>query len=133
MKRPKFKKEILFYGQAMGTYQCKSCGKWNNFLKVCHSKQKKDVHAVNESGSESSTEGNNLFIDAVHRTQQNDRNRQAFAELKVGPNQNTVNFKLDTGSSANIIPTHMFSMIGRSQRLNQSHIHFIDIEENVCL
>lgn len=93
--------------------QCKNCNKWNHFAKVCHSRQRKEVHTVseNELQNEDIDSEEDLFIDAV--TQENciQDKEQAFANVQVGPNRNTVKFKLDTGASANVIPTRVFKTL----------------------
>lgn len=47
-------------------------------------------------------------------TQENNINdtEQAFADVQIGPNGTAVNFKLDTGSSAKVIPTSVFRRLG---------------------
>lgn len=93
--------------------QCKICSKWNHFAKVCRSKQNKGVHTVSENDSHSKTDNEDLFIDAVTQDSSNKRQtEQAYADVLVGPSKTTVTFKLDTGASANVIPTNVFKRLG---------------------
>lgn len=49
-----------------------------------------------------------LFIDAVTlRSDANDA-EQAFVDVQVGPDRAVISFRLDTGATANVIPTHVF-------------------------
>lgn len=100
--------------------QCKSCNKWNHFAKVCRSKQKKAVHAVSENEPEEYTNSNELFIDVVTQENSSNDKEQVFTDILVGPNKSTVRFKLDTGASANVIPTSVFRKLGIQHTLQAS-------------
>ena len=100
--------------------QCKICNKWNHFAKVCRSKQWKEVHTVSENEPDEDADGEDMFIDAVTQGNNSKDTEQAFANLQVGPNRNTVKFKLDTGASTNVIPSRVFKGLGIKSALQPS-------------
>ncbi|XP_024117609.1 uncharacterized protein K02A2.6 [Oryzias melastigma] len=90
--------------------QCKTCNKWNHFAKVCCSGQNKGVHTVSQDvSSEMMERTEDLFIDVVTKESECEKTDQVFAEVQIGPNKESVRFKLDTGASANVIPTRVFN------------------------
>ena len=96
--------------------QCKICNKWNHFAKMCHSKQRTGVHTVSEDKPKENTDDEDLFIDAVTQGKGTNDTEQVCADVQVGPNKTAISFKLDTGASANVIPTHVF------RRLEIQHV-----------
>ena len=87
---------------------CKSCYKLNHFAKMCHQTgkgkmpttsryQNKQVHGVDETDSEDSTE----WVNALHSPQQ-DRNVKCEMLIATRP----VTFQIDTGASVNLLPEH---------------------------
>jgi len=97
--------------------QCDSCKKWNHFAKVCRSKlnvnisQNSHVHGVSTQPEQSDSESDNFFIDSI-QSKYNVKNDQAFVKLLVGPHSSPIEFKLDTGSQANIIPEYVYDELG---------------------
>ena len=81
---------------------CNKCHKLNHFEKVCRSKTVSVIN--NEHKNE------DLYIDSVKRDII--VNGQAYAAIEVGPHLVSIDFKLDTGSQVNIIPSHIFKKLG---------------------
>ena len=87
--------------------QCCACAKMNHFSKMCRSVIKENVHDC-ENGSNNKCESESdlvkqmgeFYIDTVSHSSL----ERAFVELNVGPSQTPISFKIDTGSSANILP-----------------------------
>jgi len=90
---------------------CKICGKFNHFAKVCRSSCEKTVHAISTEHSDEVDEYEELFIDSVTQGRSSSETEQAFVYLKIGPRQLEVKFKLDTGSSANIISLYEYDKL----------------------
>lgn len=100
---------------------CKICGKLNHFAKVCHSNSEKTVHAISKGISDQTEESDDeLFIDSVTQGEQSSETEQAFVNIKVGPKQLEIRFKLDTGSAANVIPIHEYAKLSTHCTLQQT-------------
>lgn len=63
--------------------------------------------------SQKKTDNEDLFIDAVTQGKNTNDAEQVFADVHVCQNKTAVSFKLDTGASANVIPTR-FQKTGNS-------------------
>ena len=114
------KNKCLAYGKT-----CHHCGKRNHFQKLCRSKSSENnsVHEVNNEGASNvynvrertCTSGKEFFIDTVsanssiHISQD-----RAFVQLHIGPQKTPVNFKIDTGSSVNILPQSIHKSLSTS-------------------
>lgn len=83
---------------------CAKCTGKNHFASVCR-KEKKHDHIVN-----SECETNNLFI---HSLVSSDSNKSWFKDVIVSFKdiQLNVNFKLDSGAEANILPLHTAKLL----------------------
>lgn len=83
---------------------CAKCTGKNHFASVCR-KEKKHVHIV-----DSECDTNNLFI---HSLISSDSNKSWFKDVIVSFKeiQLYVNFKLDTGAEANILPLHTAKLL----------------------
>ncbi|RXN35724.1 Retrovirus-related Pol polyprotein from transposon 412 [Labeo rohita] len=90
---------------------CKICGKLNHFAKVCRSNCEKTVHAISQEGSDQFEECDELFIDLVTQGRQSSDTEQVFVNIKIGPKQQEIKFKLDTGSSPNVIPLYEYTKL----------------------
>lgn len=91
--------------------RCDNCNKWNHFSKVCRSVHKsKSVHEVTAC-PESDTESD-FYIDSIESNYDHVKNQQAFAKVNIGPKSFPVDFKLDTGSQANILPEKVYNKLG---------------------
>ncbi len=99
---------------------CKVCGKLNHFAKVCRSNCEKTVHAISQEGSDQLEECDELFIDSVTQSKQSSDMEQAFVNIKIGPKQHEIKFKLDTGSSANVIPLYEYTKLDMQCTLQQT-------------
>lgn len=100
--------------------QCKICNKWNHFAKVCRSKQKKGVHTVRENETDKYAD-EDLFIDAITQENGIKDTMQAYVGIQVGPSKTAVSFKLDTGATANVIPTRVFRTLGLKHMVQSSN------------
>ncbi len=101
---------------------CKVCGKLNHFAKVCRSNCEKTVHAISQEGSDQLEECDELFIDSVTQRKQSSDMEQAFVNIKIGPKQHEIKFKLDTGSSANVIPLYEYTKLDMQCTLQQTSL-----------
>lgn len=72
---------------------------------------KKTVHAISNENSDQVNEYEELFIDSVTQGRQSSDTEQAFVYIKTGPRQLEIKFKLDTGSSANVIPLYEYDKL----------------------
>lgn len=100
---------------------CKLLGKLNHFAKVCRSNSEKTVHAISKGISDQTEESDDeLFIDSVTQGGQSSEMEQAFVNIKVGPKQLKIRFKLDTGSSANVIPIREYAKLSTQCTLQQT-------------
>ena len=90
--------------------QCDKCKKWNHFAKKCRSEP-----PVNEI-----TERQDFCIDSV-RHNVNMKDNQAYVEFEVG--SHPIQFKLDTGSQVNILPSSIYDTLGRTEPLQNSPGH----------
>ena len=101
---------------------CHHCGKRNHFQKLCRSKSSvnNSVHEINNdgasnvyNGSESTcTSEKEFFIDTVSANSNSHISPdRAFVQLHTGPQKTPVNFKIDTGSSVNILPQSIYKSL----------------------
>ena len=92
--------------------QCLKCRKLNHFARVCKSKNHssnrtghRDVHAVEDDEDYDSE----LFVDIVSTERKNEES--AYADIGLGPQNQQMTFKLDTGAQANVIPAKDFATL----------------------
>ncbi|KAL0161181.1 hypothetical protein M9458_044906, partial [Cirrhinus mrigala] len=95
--------------------QCMKCKKCNHFAKACKTKntaptkpQRRPVHALVQNNEEEQCE---LYIDSITTVNANKNNVQAYADIKVGPSQQTIRFKIDSGAEINAIPNNTFNAL----------------------
>ncbi|KAL0194540.1 hypothetical protein M9458_008112, partial [Cirrhinus mrigala] len=95
--------------------QCMKCKKYNHFAKACKTKntaptkpQRRPVHALVQNNEEEQYE---LYIDSITTVNANKNNVQAYADIKVGPSQQTIRFKIDLGAEINAIPNNTFNTL----------------------
>lgn len=93
--------------------QCYHCKKWNHFSTVCKAKSVNNVDITDDFHFE------DIYIDSVDSRISNG---QVFAEMEVGPSEQKVNFKVDTGSQVNILPYYVFQQLGVSTALCPSNM-----------
>ena len=102
------------YGKA-----CKKCGKMNHFEKVCKSAK---VQAVETSEPEKQL--HSLFIgcvDAINHT--NTKSWMLPLDVKNAENSMTVNFKIDTGAEANVIPLAIAKNVNAQLKATDTRLH----------
>ena len=95
--------------------RCRKCNKMNHFQVMCRSRSSKYVHDVVEKDSDSDQDTYAYNIDMVSDSisSSHSKNRDPlFVTLHVGPKKSKIKFKIDTGSSVNIIPISIFRSIG---------------------
>lgn len=95
--------------------QCMKCKKYNHFAKACKTKnaappkaQRRPVHAIEQNNEEEQCE---LYIDSITIVNTNKNNVQAYADIKVGPSQQTIRFKIDSGAEINAMPNNTFNAL----------------------
>ena len=103
------KKKCPAYGKT-----CFKCGKQNHYQKLCRAKQcvTNAVHEINNDSANNTHSGcekacandSEYFIDTVSASNFHISPDRAFVQLHIGPQKKQINFKIDTGSSANILP-----------------------------
>ncbi|XP_053381823.1 uncharacterized protein K02A2.6-like [Mercenaria mercenaria] len=92
---------------------CNKCGFKDHFARVCRNKS---VHELDLNGLNMSdnSDQDTFFVDMVN-TCTSSKNlsppEQAFIVLSVGPSQTPLKFKIDTGSSADVIPVSHFEKL----------------------
>ncbi|XP_053403234.1 uncharacterized protein K02A2.6-like [Mercenaria mercenaria] len=92
---------------------CNKCGFKDHFARVCRNKS---VHELDLNGLNMSdnSDQDTFFVDMVN-TCTSSKNlsppEQAFVVLSVGPSQTPLKFKIDTGSSADVIPVSHFEKL----------------------
>lgn len=98
--------------------QCMKCKKYNHFPKACKTKntalskpQRRPVHAIEQNNEEEQCE---LYIDSITTVNTNKKNVQAYVDIKVGPSQQTIRFKIDSGAEINAIPNNTFNTLFKS-------------------
>lgn len=52
-----------------------------------------------------------MYIDSITTVNTNKNNVQVYADIKVGPSQQTVRFKIDSGVEINAIPNNTFNAL----------------------
>ena len=88
--------------------KCNKCNKLNHFAKVCKTKS---VDFVNESDDE--CRGYSVdMVSASSLFTHSASDDQMLVNLQIGPKMSKMMFKIDTGSSANIIPFTQFQLLG---------------------
>ena len=101
---------------------CHHCGKRNHFQKLCRSKSSvnNSVHEINNDGASNVYNGREstctsekeFFIDTVNANSSiHVSPDRAFVQLHIGPQKTPVNFKIDTGSSVNILPQSIYKSL----------------------
>ena len=92
---------------------CNKCGKQNHYARMCRTGQtRKTVHEID-------TELDGLFIGTVRLDQlQSRRDKSWFSSIKV--DNMPVEFKLDTGAEANVLPLKVFNSMARKTRREKS-------------
>nr|XP_023665899.1 uncharacterized protein LOC111842957 [Paramormyrops kingsleyae] len=95
--------------------QCIKCKKYNHFAKACKTKntaptksQRRPVQALVKNNEEEQCE---LYIDSITTVNANKNNVQAYPDIKVGPSQQTIRFKMDLGAEINGIPNNTFNAL----------------------
>lgn len=68
-----------------------------------------------------------IYIDSV---ESRISNGQVFAEIEIGPLEQKVNFKVDTGSQVNILPNYVFQHSGVSTALCPSNMELSAYDGN---
>ena len=118
---------------------CKKCEKCNHFAKVCRSKQAKRVENVDkESERDSSDENTNgFFVDTVSQSenpqsQNKTTDKQYNIEMRSNQDDQTawfisintsgsdINYKIDTGAQANIIPQCLYNSLRKKPKLHST-------------
>ncbi|XP_046544509.1 uncharacterized protein K02A2.6-like [Haliotis rubra] len=108
-------------------HQCRKCGKWGHFEKVCYAKA---IHILDEQSEDQCTYNTHdqihdtafcdeLYIDSIDTTGKEVKyDDQAFVKLKLRQQDTTseVNFKIDTGAMMNIIPEKLY----QSKEINKT-------------
>ena len=116
---------------------CKKCRKCNHFAKVCRSKQAKRVENIDkESERDSSDENTNgFFVDSVSQSenpQSQNKTTDKQCNIEMCSNQddqtawfipiNTsgsdINYKIDTGAQASIIPQRLYNSLRKEPKLH---------------
>lgn len=95
--------------------QCNNCKKFNHFAKMCRSapqqykssSKPKRMHAIADTGEQHS-EDDELYVDTITKHHANTDKEQAYAELQIGKKRHKLNFKIDIGAQANVIPANTF-------------------------
>ena len=103
--------------------KCHACGKLNHFSKLCRSVKKVhycDIDSKNVNQCASEQELSNEFEDFYVDTVSHSCSDRAFVELNVGPAQTPISFKIDTGSSANILPVKHYRQLSIPSPLEPS-------------
>lgn len=93
--------------------QCLKGQKFNHFARACKSKSHtqgktvhRNVHAVQKEDEEFDLE---LFVDTV--TAESDEEESAYADIRLGPQNRKLKFKLDTGAQTCVIPAKDFATL----------------------
>lgn len=97
--------------------QCNNCNKFNHFARMCRAPtpqrqmkpRARKVHTVSDTDTASEQQGENeLYIDTITKQHENTDKERAFAELQIGKMGHKLQFKIDTGAQANVIPADTF-------------------------
>ncbi|XP_021340552.1 uncharacterized protein K02A2.6-like [Mizuhopecten yessoensis] len=104
--------------------QCHKCGKNNHFKNLCRSGKKSGRmnHVYDVALTEEDTDSfSDLFIRELQVGQINDTGKTGwFTILKV--NNQKIQFKLDTGAEANVMPLACFEKLNRKPKLIRTNI-----------
>ena len=120
------KRSVRRYGKT-----CYKCGKNNHYQKLCRAKHfvTNSVHEINNDGANNTHNGcenacsseREFFIDTVSASNIHITPDRAFVPLYIGPQKKQINFKIDTGSSADILPYKEFKSLNIKQPLQPPH------------
>lgn len=89
--------------------ECYKCGKKNHFGKKCRNKSIKHITHKEENNIKSSSSSEELFIGVVSQKSENEDWEETL-EIESSPKV-FIQFKLDTGAQANLIPYKLFEKI----------------------
>ncbi|KAH3887497.1 hypothetical protein DPMN_011514 [Dreissena polymorpha] len=96
--------------------QCHLCKKWNHFASACRSRNVNDINSADRSEDVQSDDvhSDDVLCDSVYVDSIESKvvDGQVFAEIGVGPKQQIIKFKIDTGSQVNILPFSHYQSIG---------------------
>ena len=116
------KKKCPAYGKT-----CYKCGKNNHYQKLCRAKQwtTSSVHGINNDGENNTHNGcenacsseREFFIDTVYASKIEITPDHAYVTLHIGPQKKQINFKIDTGSSIDILSYKVFKSLNIKQPL----------------
>ena len=97
---------------------CHKCGKVNHWAKVCLSapSPSRRVYYVEEEEDEDEEKETSFFIDSIDKKGQQNT---AVADITTNTGE-TIRFKLDTGSQANIIPLSTYNNLKQKPHLDPS-------------
>ena len=124
------KKKCPAYGKT-----CYKCGKNNHYQKLCRAKQwmTSSVHGINNDDENNThnvlynrcenacSSEREFFIDTVSASNIHITPDHAYAPLHIGPQKKQINFKIDTGSSVDILPYKEFKSLNIKQPLQPPH------------
>ena len=93
---------------------CKSCGNKNHFAKMCRTRKK--VNLLDSQQHESSED--EFFIGEVGAKEASDEDWKATIEL----NRENIQFKIDTGAQANILPERVYNQMKSPSTLKNTNV-----------
>lgn len=97
--------------------KCTNCGKYNHFATMCKSKVRnnKNVNFIQNNENIESNSENFVFIGTIEKTINAINDEESWVAPMLVNNQ-TINFKLDSGAVANVIPVSYLDKI--NQKIN---------------
>ena len=124
------KKKCPAYGKT-----CYKCGKNNHYQKLCRAKQwtTSSVHGINNDDENNThnvlynrcenacSSEREFFIDTVSASNIHITPDHAYVPLHIGPQKKQINFKIDTGSSVDILPYKEFKSLSIKHPLQPPH------------
>ena len=109
---------------------CNSCGKKGHYSK-CYQNRKDISHiTTNTNLSEADSdlsETENIFCGAISVDNEENENAsvEEIWEMELSSNGTLVNYKIDSGSQANILPYHQFKKLAKRPKLNQTKVSLL--------
>lgn len=102
--------------------KCSNCFKYNHFAVMCNSRNTRSINTINENNFENVDE---LFVYSINSYKNykntfknfNHSSKQSIWKEKIRINNSFIEFKLDSGSGANIIPFKLLQKVDRAVKI----------------
>lgn len=111
--------------------KCNNCSRFNHFAVMCNVKNSRSINAINENNFDNSQYVDELFIHSINNNAKdyndtlkffNNSSKSAIWKEKIRINNSFIEFKLDSGSVANIIPFKLLQKADKAVKIQPTSI-----------